>query len=242
MSAAMLEAVEARGHRVRCTRAALSSRAMKADRGRRGRLPRRKPLIRRSPASTRRFTCPLDGLRRDFEVEERAAARNFARAAARAGVKRIIYLGGLGDGDTDLSAHLRSRQVTGAILRESGAVVLEMRASVILGSGSLSFELIRALVERLPLMICPRWVRTPAQPISIEDVIAYLIAAIDIDARESRVFEIGGADRVSYADIMREYACQRGLRRWLVFVPFTPRLSSLGSDSPPPSMRASVAS
>jgi uncharacterized protein YbjT (DUF2867 family) len=165
----------------------------------------------------------------DFETEERTAAHNFARAAAHAGVKKIIYLGGLGDDqNADLSPHLRSRQHTGAILRESGAAVLEMRASIILGSGSLSFELIRALVERLPVMICPRWVRTPAQPISIEDIIAYMIAALELDTTESRIFEIGGEDRVSYADIMREYARQRGLKRWLVFVPFlTPRLSSL---------------
>lgn len=165
----------------------------------------------------------------DFEAEERRAATCFARAAARAGVKKIIYLGGLGSGETTaLSPHLRSRQQTGAILRESGAVVIELRASIILGSGSLSYELIRALVERLPVMICPRWVRTQAQPISIEDVIAYMIAALELDSRESRIFEIGGADLVSYADIMREYARQRGLARWLISVPFlTPMLSSL---------------
>jgi uncharacterized protein YbjT (DUF2867 family) len=165
----------------------------------------------------------------DFEAEERTAARNFARAAAFAGVKKIIYLGGLGSDDgTELSPHLRSRHETGAILRESGAAVIELRASVILGSGSLSYELIRALVERLPVMICPRWVQTPAQPIAIEDVIAYMIAALELDTTESKVFEIGGADRVSYADLMREYARQRGLKRWLVFVPFlSPRLSSL---------------
>lgn len=165
----------------------------------------------------------------DFEALESRAAANFARAAGQAGVKKIVYLGGLGAAETErLSPHLRSRHHTGAILRASGAVVLELRASIILGSGSLSYELIRALVERLPVMICPRWVRTPAQPISIEDVIAYMISALELDARESRVFEIGGSDQVSYADIMREYARQRGLKRWLVFVPFlTPRLSSL---------------
>jgi hypothetical protein len=105
--------------------------------------------------------------------------------------------------------------------------VIELRASIILGSGSLSFELIRNLVERLPVMICPRWVRVLAQPIAIEDVIAYLQGALDLPA-ENRIFEIGGADRVSYADIMLEYARQRGLRRWLIYVPIlTPRLSSL---------------
>jgi len=116
----------------------------------------------------------------------------------------------------------------GEILRSSDVPVIEFRASIILGSGSLSFEMIRALVERLPVMICPRWVSTPAQPIAIEDVVAYLIEALSLPAGESRVFEIGGADQVSYADIMREYARQRGLRRWMISVPvLTPRLSSL---------------
>jgi hypothetical protein len=106
--------------------------------------------------------------------------------------------------------------------------VTELRASIILGSGSLSFELIRALVERLPVMLCPRWVRTPAQPIAIEDVLAYLLAALDLPEGGDGIFEIGGADRTSYAGVMQEYARQRRLRRVLVPVPLlTPRLSSL---------------
>lgn len=165
----------------------------------------------------------------DFAEDDRRAARNFSAAARQAGVKRIVYLGGLGTDAASLSEHLRSRQETGEVLRQSGVPVVEFRASVILGSGSLSFELIRALTERLPVMICPRWVATPAQPIAIEDVIAYLVAALDLPASQgSRVFEIGGADRVSYGEIMREYARQRGLRRLLISVPvLTPRLSSL---------------
>ena len=106
--------------------------------------------------------------------------------------------------------------------------MVELRASIIIGSGSLSFELIRALVERLPVMLSPRWVRTPAQPIAIEDVLAYLLAAIELPRGQDGIFEIGGADRVSYADIMNEYARQRGLRRLMIPVPvLTPRLSSL---------------
>ena len=106
--------------------------------------------------------------------------------------------------------------------------VVEFRASVVIGSGSLSFELIRALVERLPIMICPRWVSTLAQPIGIDDVLAYLAAALNLPDGESRTFEIGGADRASYGDVMRQYARQRGLRRVMIAVPFlTPRLSSL---------------
>ena len=164
----------------------------------------------------------------DFTEQDRQAAANFGAAAAAAEVRRIIYLGGLGDAGGRLSPHLRSRHETGEALRAAGVPVIELRASIILGSGSLSFELIRALVERLPVMLCPRWVRTPAQPIAIEDVLAYLLAAIDLPPAHTGIFEIGGADRVSYADIMREYARERGLRRWMIPVPFlTPRLSSL---------------
>lgn len=163
----------------------------------------------------------------DFEQRDRTAARNFAQAARRAGVRRVIYLGGLGRGD-DLSRHLRSRHEVGDLLREHGPPVLELRASIVLGSGSLSFELIRALVERLPVMITPRWVEIEAQPIAINDLLAYLLRALTLPLPESRTFEIGGADRVSYGDLMREYARQRKLRRVMLKVPFlTPGLSSL---------------
>jgi len=167
------------------------------------------------------------GSERDFEERDRVAARNFASAARAAGLRRIVYLGGLSHGE-DLSPHLRSRQEVGRILLESGATVLELRASVVLGSGSLSFEMLRALVERLPVMVTPRWVEVEAQPIAIEDLLDYLMAALDVPLTESRVLEIGGAERVSYGDLMREYARQRGLRRWMIPVPvLSPRLSSL---------------
>lgn len=163
----------------------------------------------------------------DFEEKDRIAARNFGEAARRAGVRRIIYLGALGRGE-DLSTHLRSRHEVGDILRESGVPVVELRASIVIGSGSLSFEMIRALVERLPVMITPRWVGVEAQPIAIDDLLAYLMAALSVPLDTSRIFEIGGADRVSYGDLMREYARQRGLRRVMIPVPLlTPRLSSL---------------
>ena len=171
----------------------------------------------------------------DFAAQDRQAAANFGAAARAAGIRRIIYLGGLGEPGGHLSPHLRSRHETGEALRAAGVPVLELRASIILGSGSLSFELIRALVERLPVMLCPRWVRMPAQPIAIEDVLAYLLAAIELPDTAPGIFEIGGADRVSYADIMQEYARQRGLRRWMIPVPLlTPRLSSawLGLTTP----------
>lgn len=164
----------------------------------------------------------------DFEEEDRRAARNFADAAGEAGVQRIVYLGGLGGGGGDLSPHLRSRQEVGRILGESGVPVIEFRASIVIGSGSLSFEMIRTLTERLPVMIAPRWVTTLAQPIAIEDLIDYLVAALDLPVGQSRIFEIGGSDQVSYGDIMREYARQHGLRRLIIPVPIlTPRLSSL---------------
>lgn len=163
-----------------------------------------------------------------FEENDRAAARFFGDAARQAGVRRIVYLGGLGRSDQELSAHLRSRQEVGQILRASGVSVIEFRASIVIGSGSLSFEMIRALVERLPMMIAPRWVSVPAQPIAIHDLLNYLLAALDLPVNDSRSYEIGGADRVSYGDLMREYARQRGLRRLILSVPvLTPRLSSL---------------
>jgi uncharacterized protein YbjT (DUF2867 family) len=164
----------------------------------------------------------------DFAARDRESARIFGEAAQAAGVRRIIYLGGLGESTGGLSEHLSSRQETGEILRESGVPVVELRASIVLGSGSLSFEMIRALVERLPVMICPRWVAVEAQPIAVEDVIEYLAAALDLPAGSERIYEIGGPDRVTYGDLMREYARQRGLKRLLIPVPLlTPRLSSL---------------
>jgi uncharacterized protein YbjT (DUF2867 family) len=165
-----------------------------------------------------------------FAEEDRRAASTFAEAARAAGVRRIVYLGGLGAGHPGetLSSHLASRQEVGRVLAESGVPVVELRASIVIGSGSLSFEMIRSLCDRLPLMIAPRWLKTLAQPIAVEDVIAYLVAALDLESTESVVVEIGGADRVSYLDIMREYCRQRGLRRLIIPVPvLTPRLSSL---------------
>ncbi len=163
-----------------------------------------------------------------FEENDRRAAHNFAEAAKAAGVERIIYLGGLGDDTQDLSPHLRSRQEVGHILRQSGVAVLEFRASIVIGSGSLSFEMIRSLVERLPVMITPRWVSMPAQPIAVEDLIAYLTAAVHLPVPDYRVYEIGGSDQVSYADIMRTYARARGMRLRMIPVPaLTPFLSSL---------------
>jgi uncharacterized protein YbjT (DUF2867 family)/uncharacterized protein YndB with AHSA1/START domain len=163
-----------------------------------------------------------------FEERDLVAARNFSAAAKAAGVERIIYLGGLAEPSPALSDHLRSRQQTGEALREGGVPVTEFRAGVIVGSSSLSFEMIRYLTERVPVMICPRWVYTRAQPIGIRDVLDYLVESISVPASSGRIVEIGGADVITYGDMMTTYADVRGLKRWLVPVPFlTPRLSSL---------------
>jgi uncharacterized protein YbjT (DUF2867 family) len=164
-----------------------------------------------------------------FQERERRAAENFARAARAAGVQRIVYLGGLAPKSARaVSPHLRSRLETGRILRESGVPTIELRCSIVIGSGSASFELVRSLVEKLPLMVTPRWTRTLAQPIAIEDLLAYLLAARTLPTAGSACYEIGGAERVSYLGLMLEYARQRGLRRWILPVPFlSPWISSL---------------
>lgn len=163
----------------------------------------------------------------DFAERDRADARRFGDIARAAGVRRIVYLGGLGDPAADLSHHLRSRQQVGDALRESGVAVTEFRAAVIVGSGSVSFEIVRNLTERLPAMICPRWVATRNQPIAIRDVLSYLVLSLATPESAGRVVEIGGADVLTYRDMMLGYARVRGLRRFLVPVPvLTPRLSS----------------
>ena len=163
-----------------------------------------------------------------FEDTDRQAARNFSHAAKEAGVKGLIYVGGLGSDEEDLSAHLRSRHEVGDILRESGLPVCEFRASAVIGSGSASFELIRALVERLPVMLTPKWVKGKAQPIAIDDLLDYLMEALQIPTSKYRIYEVGGADQLSYADMMRAYARQRGLTRFIIPVPvLTPWLSAL---------------
>jgi uncharacterized protein YbjT (DUF2867 family) len=156
--------------------------------------------------------------KRSFEELDRRAASNFATAAAKAGVRHIVYLSGLGSG-ADLSAHLASRHEVGEILCRSGVVTTELRASIVIGAGSASFETVRAVVERLPAIPAPKWVDTVAQPIAIDDVIEYLLTVLTPRPTRNAVFEIGGGDRVSYAEVMREYARQRNLRRWVLPMP-----------------------
>lgn len=163
----------------------------------------------------------------NYRERDVVVARNFSQAAKAAGVERIIYLGGLGDPDAKLSVHLRSRQETGAALREAGVPVTEFRAAVIVGSGSLSFEMVRYLTERLPVMICPRWVYTRIQPIAIQDVLSYMVRALEVPESAGRIVEIGGSEVMTYGDMMKGYARVRGLRRLLIPVPvLTPQLSA----------------
>ena len=162
-----------------------------------------------------------------FEDDVRRAAVNFATAARQAGVRRIVYLGGLSSGGKYSGTLCASREI-GGILRESGAVVVEFRTSVIVGSGSLAFEMVRAIVEGRSVLSPPRWTRTPTRPIAIEDVIAYLMAALDADLRQPGIFEIGGADLASFFDLLKEYARQRGLKKLMIPLPvLAPRLSIL---------------
>lgn len=163
----------------------------------------------------------------DFHQRDLTAAGNFATAARAAGVRRILYLGALAEPGPELSEHLRSRQQTGDALRAAGVPVTEIRAGVIVGSGSLSFEMIRYLTERVPLMICPRWVYTRAQPIGVREVLEYLVAAAVVPESVGRIIEIGGAEVITYGEMMMIYAEVRGLKRWMLPVPvLTPRLSS----------------
>lgn len=163
----------------------------------------------------------------DFAEQDKIAAKNFGELAKNVGVKRVIYLGGLGDPNTNLSEHLRSRQETGDTLRKTGVCLTEFRAAIIIGPGSISFEMIRYLTERIPIMICPRWVKTKVQPIAIDDVIYYLVESLKTPDSKDQIIEIGGADVLTYGEMMKGYANVRGLHRLLIHVPvLTPRLSS----------------
>ncbi len=173
----------------------------------------------------------MSGQERGFEERDRRGAYNFAIAAKRAGVRRVIYLGGLAARGAPVSEHLKSRHETGAVLRKFGPPLIEFRAGIIVGNGSTSFEIIRCLTERLPVMICPRWVTTRTQPIAVEDVLAYLVAALRLGGYVEQPIEIGGATVETFRSMMLGYARHRGLKRWLIRVPvLTPRLSSYWLD------------
>ncbi|MDR4512439.1 MAG: NAD(P)H-binding protein [Nitrososphaeraceae archaeon] len=179
---------------------------------------------------------------KDFSKRDRIAAENFAKAATLTGTKKIIYLSGLIDPDQkDLSAHMRSRSEVGEILRTSTADVTIFHAAVILGQGGGSFQMLQYLVERLPIMICPRWVLTKSQPISVDDVVTYLIDSIEIKETSNRDFDIGGPEILSYLDMMKRYSNILNKSLNVIIIPFlTPRLSSYWIDLITP-VKASLA-
>ncbi len=169
----------------------------------------------------------MSSTRGDFAKRDREAASVFAQAAHEAQLRRIIYLGGLGNDRDGLSHHLASRQEVGEMLRSTGVAVTEFRAAMIVGSGSASFEMMRYLADRLPVMIAPKWVSTPCQAIAVRDVLSYLAGELERDGTGNAVFEIGGSDVLSYKEMMVRYAAIRGLKRSIIVVPFfSPRLSS----------------
>lgn len=164
----------------------------------------------------------------DFARKDAAAAQAFGAAAATAGVQRIVYLGGLGNDHDQLSAHLRSRREVERLLGRAGVPVITLRAGIIVGNGGTSWEMTRQLVEHLPVMVTPKWVRTRTQPIAIDDVVRYLVAALDLPQRGSRSFDVGGPDVLEYAAMLRRVAAIQ--RRPLLVLPvplLSPRLSSL---------------
>jgi uncharacterized protein YbjT (DUF2867 family) len=163
----------------------------------------------------------------EFAERDADAARGFARAAADAGLGRIIYLGGLGDDDDDLSEHLRSRREVEDLLGSTGVPVTTLRAGIIVGHGGISWEITRQLVEHLPAMITPRWVRTRTQPVAIRDVVRYLVGVLEKPEAAGRTFEIGGPDVLAYVDMLRRVAVIEGRSLRVVPVPLlSPRLSS----------------
>jgi uncharacterized protein YbjT (DUF2867 family) len=163
----------------------------------------------------------------DFEKRDAQAALAFGRAAAETGLGRIVYLGGLGNDDDDLSAHLRSRREVETLLGSVGVPVTTLRAGIIVGHGGISWEMTRQLVEHLPAMITPRWVRTRTQPIAVDDVVRYLVDVVAVPEAAGRSFDIGGPDVLAYVDMLRRVAAIEGRRMLIVPVPLlTPRLSS----------------
>lgn len=169
----------------------------------------------------------MGGGRAGFEGRDRAAAVNFSKAATAAGVRRVIYLGGLGYDSGDLSEHLKSRLEVGKILSSAPFATTFLRAAVILGSGGASYEMLHSLVEHLPIMITPRWVSTKCQPIAVGDVINYLVGCLHEERTAGGTFDIGGPEILSYREMMERFAAIKGRRLLIIPVPvLTPKLSS----------------
>ena len=182
----------------------------------------------------------MSGGRAGFERRDREAAENFVAAANRANVRRVIYLGGLGETGDDLSEHLKSRLAVADILKKGTFATTFLRAAIIIGAGGASFEMVRALVNRLPLMITPRWVTTRCQPIEVDDVIGYLAGCLADERTAGRTFDIGGPEVLTYKEMMERFAGIEGKKLYIFPVPvLTPKLSSywVGFITPvPPSV------
>ncbi|MFB6086177.1 MAG: NAD(P)H-binding protein [Halodesulfurarchaeum sp.] len=177
------------------------------------------------------------GIGDEFEERDKRAAKNFAEAASEVGVDRVIYLGGLGETGEDLSPHLRSRQEVEETLRTGSYDLTSFRAAIVVGAGSASFEMVRQMVSRLPVMITPKWVRTPSQPIAISDVVEYLLGALEEPETRGETLEIGGPEVLSYQEMMERTAAAMGRRLSILPVPvLTPKLSvywiDLVTDTP----------
>jgi uncharacterized protein YbjT (DUF2867 family) len=232
----LVPALLAEGHRVRC----LSRNPDRAS----TRLPAAAEIVRGDVHDAVSLAVALDEMDTayylvhsmessefDFEERDRDAARQFALEAERAGIKRIVFLGGLGDEASQLSAHLRSRQEVGELLRSGPTPVTEFRAGLIIGPGSASYVMLQQLVERLPVMITPQWVETRTQPIAINDAVRYLVEALNDESVIDAIYEIGGPEVMTYRSMMMRYARARRLKRIMLPVPvLTPRLSSYWVD------------
>ena len=168
----------------------------------------------------------------EFAEKDKAAANNFKSSADKTGLKRVIYLGGLGEKGEGLSEHLQSRANVGKILASGKAAATILRAAVIIGAGGASYEMLRYLVERLPIMTCPKWIKTRIQPIAVQDVVQYLAGCLNTPATSGQTFDIGGPDIMTYKSMMEKYAEARGLaKRIIIDLPFiTPSLSAYWVD------------
>lgn len=193
-------------------------------------LPSLQPVMQGAEVAYYLVHSMADGVQ-GFIERDYTAAGNFAITAQQAGMKRIIYLGGLGECDKSISPHLEARQRVGDVLRQSGVPVTEFRAAIVIGSGSMSFEMIRYLTERLPILLTPKWISTLCQPIAIDNVLEYLIHSLDEPRSVGTIFDIGGPDVLTYEDIMLGYASARQLNRKLVQIPLlTTRMLAIGAD------------
>ena len=177
----------------------------------------------------------------EFASREKTQAQNFLKAATKAGVKRIIYLGGLVNESLDLSPHMKSRKEVGEILSSGTIPVTELRASIVIGSQGGSYAMLRYLVERLRVMVCPSWVKSLAQPIAVDDVVDYLIGCLETPETTGKIFDIGGPERLTYQEMMRQYAAYLNKNLFVIEIPFlTTRLSSYWVDLITP-VKASLA-